>query len=215
MGLTTFYVFVLFEFLQWACITFIIREHKKDFHFEQNQTKGTSSEGLSQTTIRRWLLTKIIYANANKNRCPDMLYQWNKRQGEERHALTIPKMTIFKFCWDMWVTKVLTKCHWHNQPEATCVSKWVSWSSTSHGYHNKACNFKDGQNQESTLGRPDGPWGSSLYVRVWTFHQNSARASITKPQSSKRKKKSKFLKLDPNFQHRMGLWTPPTIIQGM
>lgn len=49
----------------------------------------------------------------------------------------------------------------------------------------KACSFKDGGGQQNALGMQDRPWGT-LYVTVWTFHQSSARASRTKPQSSKK-----------------------------
>lgn len=75
-----------------------------------------------------------------------------------------------KFYWETRVIDVLIKC----QRPLTCLGG-VLWVSIPRGYPTRPAKHPR-----------DTPEGRSfLYVRVWAFHQNSARVSGTKPQSSK------------------------------
>lgn len=117
---STFYSSVLSEFLQWACIAFIIKKHEI-FLLWTKINKRNSYEWLSQAMIRRWFLTKIIYVQANRNHCP--AFSTEETQDSERNCTLwpSPKWPVV-FGWETSVTKGLIKCHWHSHLEATCVS---------------------------------------------------------------------------------------------
>lgn len=108
-------------------------------------------------------------------------FSTEETQDGERNCMLwpSPKWPV-AFGWETSVTKALITCHWHSQPEATCVPAGGHHMDTTQGLQ-----LYRWRRPENALGMQDRPWGT-LYVTVETFHHNSAKVSRTKPQSSKK-----------------------------
>lgn len=145
----------------------------------------------------RWPFTRTTNTEPRKvGPAWHTLHGWGKRMAGTE-AMPLPPKSRTKFhnsvLFGKQVISVFIKPVLAQPASGRLVIWWVSQGCGLHGVTTKLTSVKRGRTRKSSLCKvAQRPSRATLFVRVWTFHQNSPRATRTKSHSCT-KGDSKFL----------------------